>query len=201
MLVQESQLTFTNRMEEDTVAGSFGYERAARGNEPLEEMLACFRSRNGLQIYVAEFRDSFFQALVGMYEDFEPKRGAQGLPPVGRDRLISWLRPLCDNNLNLVALSQHRVIGHTMLCPIGKGGAEFAIFIHQDFRNQGIGSEFTRITLQYGRAMRLRHIWLTVEVNNFSAIRVYKKMGFQVSGTYYPEVEMVLDFEEGVTMK
>jgi ribosomal protein S18 acetylase RimI-like enzyme len=201
MLVQESQLTFRNRMEQDRDSGSVGYERAGLGTDTPEGTLASFQSRKGFQIRVVEFRDFFFQALVGMYEDFEPKRGAQGLPPVGHDRLISWLRPLCDQNLNLIALSQHRVIGHTMLCPLGQGGAEFAIFIHQDFRNQGIGSEFTRMTLQYGRARGLRHIWLTVEVNNFSAIRVYKKMGFQVSGTYYPEVEMVLDFEEGVTAK
>jgi RimJ/RimL family protein N-acetyltransferase len=201
MLEQESQLTFRDRMDEDTNAGTFNTERAGLENDGVEEILACFQSQKRFQIQVVEFRDFFFQALVRMYEDFEPKRGAQGLPPVGRDRLISWLRPLCDNNLNLLALSQHRVIGHTMLCPIGKGGAEFAIFIHQDFRNQGIGSEFTRITLQYGKTRGLRHIWLTVEVNNFSAIRVYKKMGFQVSGTYYPEVEMVLDFEERVGAK
>jgi ribosomal protein S18 acetylase RimI-like enzyme len=69
-----------------------------------------------------------------------------------------------------------------MLCPIGKGGAEFAIFIHQDFRNQGIGSEFTRITLQYGRTMRLRHIWLTVRPTTSPRSGSTRKWGFTLAG-------------------
>lgn len=188
-------MAFGNEMDEKTDTISFDSERAKLGSGGLLETLTCFQSRRECQIEIVEYQEVFFQALVGMYEDFEPKRGAQGLPPVGRERLVSWLRPLCDNNLNLIALFEERVIGHTMLCPMNQGRAEFAIFIHQDFRNQGIGSSFTRVTLEYAKAKGLRHVWLTVEVNNFSAIRVYKKMGFRTSGNYYPEVEMVLHFD------
>jgi RimJ/RimL family protein N-acetyltransferase len=195
MLVREWEAAVGNGMDEGADAGRVDSQLANLEPTVLKETLACFETRQGLQIRIVEFRDVFFQPLVQMYEDFEPKRGAQGLPPVGRDRLISWLRPLCLNHLNLLAFLGDRIIGHTMMCLMGPDRAEFAIFIHQGFRNQGIGSEFTRITLEYGKANRLRHIWLTVEVNNFSAIRVYKKMGFQMSGTYYPEVEMVLNLE------
>jgi len=193
MLVREWEAAVGNRMDEGSDPGRV--DSQLREPDVPEKTFACFQIAKGFQIRVVEFRDVFFQAIVEMYEDFEPKRGAQGLPPVGRDRLISWLRPLCLNHLNLLAFFGDRLIGHTMLCFMGTDRAEFAIFIHQDFRNQGIGSEFTRITLEYGRAKRLRHIWLTVEVNNFSAIRVYKKMGFQISGTYYPEVEMVFNLQ------
>jgi RimJ/RimL family protein N-acetyltransferase len=195
MLPQESKVAFGNEMDEETDTVSFDTEKAKLGSHGLLKTLASFQSRKGFHIQVMEFQEVFFHALVGMYEDFEPKRGAQGLPPVGRERLVSWLRPLCDNNLNLIALFEKRVIGHTMLCPMNQGRAEFAIFIHQDFRNQGIGSSFTEVTLEYAKTKGLRHVWLTVEVNNFSAIRVYKKMGFGTSGSYYPEVEMVLDLD------
>jgi ribosomal protein S18 acetylase RimI-like enzyme len=193
MLAQESQVACGYEMDQDKSTESVGLAQANAGGNSAEETLECFRSRRGLQVRVVEYQEAFFQALVRMYEDFEPKRGAQGLPPVGRDRLVSWLRPLCDNNLNLIALLEDRVIGHSILCPMNTGGAEFAIFIHQEFRNQGIGSQLTGVTLQYGRTKGLQSIWLTVEVNNFSAIRVYRKMGFEISGTYYPEVEMALD--------
>jgi GNAT superfamily N-acetyltransferase len=190
------KVDFGNEMDGDTDSGRLDFGPAkAKSDGPLET-LARFQSRSGFQIQVAEYQKGVFQALVGMYEDFEPKRGAQGLPPVGYDRLVSWLLPLCDNNLNLIALFEDRVIGHAVLCALNGGRAEFAIFLHQDFRNQGIGSSFTEVTLQYGRTKGLRHVWLTVEVNNFSAIRVYKKMGFRISGTYYPEVEMILDLDE-----
>jgi hypothetical protein len=49
-----------------------------------------------------------------MYEAFEPKRGAQGLPPLGRDRIVAWLRPLLIESLNLLALHRDKVIGHTI---------------------------------------------------------------------------------------
>jgi len=197
MLAQEAELTCENGMDDSIGSESRNRQLGKTEKDSCREVLASFRSHKGFQIQVVEFREFFFQELVRMYEEFEPKRGAQGLPPIGRDRLISWLRPLCDNNLNLIALFQDRIIGHAMLCPMRGDSAEFAIFIHQDFRNQGIGFEFTRNTLEYGRSRGLRHIWLTVEVNNFSAVRVYKKIGFEISSTYYPEVEMALDLEEG----
>ena len=36
---------------------------------------------------------------------------------------------------------------------------------------------------------------LTVEVNNVPAIHFYKKLGVQISGTYHPEVEMLLNLD------
>src|SRR5215813_9563937 len=168
MLLSQSKVAFGNEMDEDTDSGSFDFGPAkVKSDHPLET-LARFQSRTGFQIQVVEYQKGIFNALVAMYEDFEPKRGSQGLPPVGQDRLVSWLLPLCENNLNLIALFEDRVIGHTVLCPLNRGPAEFAIFIHQDFRNQGIGSSLTEVTLQYGRTKGLRHVWLTVEVNNFS---------------------------------
>jgi ribosomal protein S18 acetylase RimI-like enzyme len=52
------------------------------------------------------------------------------------------------------------------------------------------------VTLKYARLKRLRNVWLSVEVNNQCAIRVYKKKGFHVSGMFGPEQEMTLDLEE-----
>jgi RimJ/RimL family protein N-acetyltransferase len=176
--------------------------KAHENSEGLQEhLLVRFQTRPGSVVEFVEYHEHLFEPLVAMYEAFEPKRGAQGLPPLGRDRILTWLRPLLSENLNLLALHGDKVIGHTMLCPVPlrRGCAEFAIFVHHDFRNQGIGTEFTRATLNYGKEKGLHQIWLTVEVNNFPAIRVYKKLGFQISGTYYPEVEMLLNFEVAPT--
>jgi RimJ/RimL family protein N-acetyltransferase len=159
-------------------------------------LLSTFNSRTGLEIKVVEFRESRLDDLVQMYYEFEPKRAAQGLPPVGRERILAWLRHLQESGHNLLALWDDRVIGHSMLCPMEHRRAEFAIFLHQDFRNQGIGTGLTEVTLEYARLKGLRNIWLSVEVSNRSAIRVYKKHGFEVSGMFGPEQEMALDLEE-----
>jgi RimJ/RimL family protein N-acetyltransferase len=159
-------------------------------------VLSTFESRVGLVIEIVEFCDNRFDELVEMYNNFEPKRAAQGLPPVGRERIVAWLRHLQKSGHNLVALWNGNVIGHSMLCPMERQRAEFAIFLHQDFRNQGIGTGLTQVTLNYARLKGLRNVWLSVEVNNHCAIRVYKKKGFQISEIFGPEQEMALGSEE-----
>ena len=160
------------------------------------DVLSTFESRARLVIEIVEFSDNRFDELVEMYNDFEPKRAAQGLPPVGRERIVAWLRHLQKSGHNLLALWNGHIIGHSMLCPMDRQRAEFAIFLHQDFRNQGIGTGLTEVTLNYARRKGLRNVWLSVEVNNHCAVRVYKKKGFRVSEIFGPEQEMALDLEK-----
>ena len=157
--------------------------------------LSTFNSRAGLTIEVVEFCEIPRDELLEMYDQFEPKRAAQGLPPVGRDRIVARLRHLERSAHNLLALWDDRVIGHAILCPMEQRRAKFAIFLHQDFRNQGIGTGLTEVTLEYARLKGLRNVWLSVEVNNRCAIRIYRKQGFQVSGLFGPEQEMSLNVD------
>lgn len=169
-------------------------EATSRSRQP--GLPSTLHSKAGLVIEVVELCDRWFDELVEMYIDFEPKRAAQGLPPVGRDRVVAWLRHLQKNGHNLLALRNGEVIGHSMLCPMEHQRAEFAIFLHQDFRNQGIGTGLTEVTLEYARLKGLHNVWLSVEVNNRCAIRVYRKQGFEVSGMFGPEQEMSLNLKE-----
>jgi RimJ/RimL family protein N-acetyltransferase len=194
-----SHLPFTWQDPSWSASECFAEERpvaAPTCTQGQADVLSTFESRTGLAIEVIEFCNNLFDALVEMYNDFEPKRAAQGLPPVGRERIVAWLRHLQKSGHNLLALWNGEVIGHSMLCPVDPQRAEFAIFLHQNFRNQGIGTALTEMTLKYARLKRLRTIWLSVEVNNACAIRVYRKKGFQVSGMFGPEQEMTLDLEK-----
>ena len=83
-----------------------------------------------------------------------------------------------------------------MLCPVNPSRAEFAIFIDQGYRDQGIGTRFTELTLQFARSKGFGRVWLSVEVNNLRAIRVYKKLGFQLRDLYGPEQEMEVVLEK-----
>jgi RimJ/RimL family protein N-acetyltransferase len=157
---------------------------------------ANFSSKKGLEIVVIELSENHFEQLVEMYDHFEPKRAAQGLPPTGLDRIISWLDHLQKTGHNLVALYRKQLIGHAMLCPVNPTRAEFAIFIQQDFRNQGIGTKLTEVMLEFARGKGYRRIWLSVEVNNLAAIRVYKKLGFHTRDLFGPEQEMEICIAE-----
>ncbi len=72
------------------------------------------------------------------------------------------------------------MIGHSAFIPDpnGKSG-EFVIFVDQNVRNLGVGTELTRLTLQTARELSFDSIWLTVESSNLIAIKLYRNFGFQ----------------------
>jgi GNAT superfamily N-acetyltransferase len=134
-------------------------------------------------------------ALLGFYEEFEPKRGAQGLPPRGTERLNRWLDTVLAHGIHLVALREGGLIGHALLIPTHADGvSEYAIFLREDERGQGVGTELTRASIEVAREAGVRRLCLSVELQNRAAVRSYEKAGFHfLPGTIYsPEAEMEL---------
>lgn len=133
-------------------------------------------------------------ALDAMFDDFSPKRAAQGLPP-GDPRLRSaWLDRVLAHGHHLVATVDDVVVGHGMLIPFPPDGAELANFVHQAVRNRGIGTALNRQLVSLARDHRLRRLWLCVEPSNRAAIRSYEKAGFRPRAVtaWSPELEMEL---------
>jgi ribosomal protein S18 acetylase RimI-like enzyme len=130
--------------------------------------------------------------LEAMYDAFEPKRVAQGLPPDDPGRRHKWLDGLLASGLHLVVEIDGRIRGHGMLLPFEERSAELANFLHQSARDRGIGTALNRALVDAGRAAGFRRIWLCVEPSNRRAIRSYEKVGFRrrvVTG-WAPELEM-----------
>jgi RimJ/RimL family protein N-acetyltransferase len=114
-----------------------------------------------------------------MYDAFEPKAMAQGLPPSRQDARRAWVSALMNRGVNFAAWSGEKVIGHASVLPdFGKRDGEYVIFILSAYRNRGLGCELTRMSVDKARTLSLTHLWLTVEVYNFHALRVYHKAGF-----------------------
>src|SRR5512140_3448473 len=131
-------------------------------------------------------------ALQSMYEAFEPKRAAQGLPPADADTIARWLDRVLAEGTHLVIEVGDVVQGHAMLLPIDRGRAELANFLHQDVRNRGIGTHVNRLILQLAREAGFRKVWLCVEPGNRPAVRSYERAGFRMKPgqIWDPEVEM-----------
>jgi RimJ/RimL family protein N-acetyltransferase len=121
-----------------------------------------------------------FASLLEMYRTFHPKPASQGLPPEDPEICQNWIKQLFEIGENLLALRGDTVIGHAALIPDveGKSG-EFVIFVDQNNRNLGIGTELTQFTLENSRQLGFDSVWLTVNVSNFIAIKLYKKFGFE----------------------
>jgi len=123
-----------------------------------------------------------FSALVEMYIIFSPKPASQGLPPKNPEVCYNWVKQLFDIAMNFLAWRNDKVIGHAALVtdPTGKSG-EFIIFVDQNDRNLGVGTELMRLTLEEARKLAFDSIWLTVENSNLIAIKLYRNFGFQFS--------------------
>jgi ribosomal protein S18 acetylase RimI-like enzyme len=60
---------------------------------------------------------------------------------------------------------------------------ELVIFVDQNHRNLGVGTELARFILEKSRQCGLELVWLTVRVLNFIAIQLYRKVGFEFCDT------------------
>ncbi|MDX1675436.1 MAG: GNAT family N-acetyltransferase [Longimicrobiales bacterium] len=136
-------------------------------------------------------------ALRDMYDDFEPKRVAQGLPPAEEGQRAAWLGSILADGHHLVVEIEGRVVGHGMLLPMRDDDAELANFLHQATRDRGIGTTLNRALLELGRSLGIRRVWLSVEPFNRRAIRSYEKVGFQrrPMSPWSPEVEMEVELD------
>jgi GNAT superfamily N-acetyltransferase len=146
------------------------------------------------------------RALEAMYADFDPKRGAQGLPPDGPVATRTWLDRVLARGKHLVAEMDGRLVAHVMLVPMEDGVVELANFVHQSARNRGIGTALNRIALDVAREEGCRRVWLSVEPSNRAAMRSYQNAGFKrLPGSLWaPELEMAIDLtahEDGAGAK
>jgi GNAT superfamily N-acetyltransferase len=150
-------------------------------------------TRKGRALEIRQFSREDFGALVSMYKVFEPKRVAQGIPPPDVPRIAHWLDRLEQKSQALVAWEGGKVVAHTILCPMPANAVEFTIFVHQDYREEGLGTVLSRHTLQWAMRMGFTRAFLTTEISNFRALRLFRKLGFQTTSSYGDEVEMNLD--------
>jgi GNAT superfamily N-acetyltransferase len=117
---------------------------------------------------------------MGMYHRFSPKPASQGLPPADLENCKRWLNDLIRIGENILAWDEQEVIAHAALIPDVQGGSgEYVIFVHQDYRNRGIGTALTQAILDEARTLGFQSVWLTVAVTNAIAVRLYVKLGFQ----------------------
>jgi L-amino acid N-acyltransferase YncA len=153
--------------------------------------------KTGRPFLIRPLEERDFRRLTRMYESYEPKRGAQGLPPVEPAMISRWLARIAREGRHVVVEAEGEVVGHGMLIPFAAGTAELANFLHQSVRDRGIGTVLNRALIDEGRGMGLRRIWLSVQPSNRRAIRSYEKVGFRhrPATVWAPEIEMELDLQ------
>jgi RimJ/RimL family protein N-acetyltransferase len=131
-----------------------------------------------------------------MYDSFMPEAVAQGLPPTDQAARQSWIRTLLETGENYAAIIEGKVVGHAALLPnMETNDGEYVIFVGGPHRKRGLATVLTKMAIQRAKALGLGCIWLTVESDNFKAIKLYRKMGFQFCDAGLSERKMVLGIE------
>lgn len=155
-----------------------------------------FEGKDGTPLLVRPYESDDRDALVSMYADLDQYSRAMGLPPATVPQIDDWLERLCANGWNLIALDGDRAIGHVAVVPADASAPEFLIFVHQDYQNDGVGTELIKQLVAY--AADRDHSGLTLEVSkgNKRAITVYQNVGFDVAKRKLSELEMELDLED-----
>lgn len=148
--------------------------------------------KDGRAFELRAYRPEDRAELERMYDAFEPKRVAQGLPPMNADPRRQWLDTVLASGHHVLVEVEGRVAGHGMLLPFVSDGAELANFLHQSIRNRGIGTALNSALLELARHHGITRVWLSVEPSNRSAVRSYEKVGFRRKFTsgWAPELEM-----------
>jgi GNAT superfamily N-acetyltransferase len=139
-----------------------------------------FKDKSGQPYSVENGSATDCSLIMDMYRVFSPKPASQGLPPEDSETCEKWVKDILEIGINVLARRGEEIIGHAALIPDGKGNTgEFIIFVHQDCRNLGVGTELTKWTFERARGLGLQSIWLTVAMTNFIAIKLYRKLGFE----------------------
>ena len=132
--------------------------------------------------------------LVEMYERFDPRGAALGLPPHTLEARHLWIRHAVRQIVNVAAFSPSgEVVGHSFLAQDGPGSAEIAVFVHQEFRRRGIGAALLRKALERGQALELDAVWAATDTRNKAALQLLETSGFRVRRSDVDGVELEID--------
>ncbi|MFB6070724.1 MAG: N-acetyltransferase family protein [Halanaeroarchaeum sp.] len=163
---------------------------------PFPEPPVEFEDQEGRDVEIRGFDRDDLDALVEMYVDFDPADRAQGIPPIGEERVRNWLdHLLVEGSYNVVAVvGEHgeEAVGHATLVEDEGGAYELAIFVHQDYQGAGIGTHLLETLLGHGAANGVEKVWLTVERWNRPAVKLYEKVGFETTEAESFELEMAI---------
>lgn len=155
--------------------------------------ISC-KDKAGIDFEVGPIGKDQRELLRDMYDGFDPKSVSQGLPPYNQRTRWLWIDDLLQKADNFALWNGDQIVGHSVMVPVlsNKEG-EFLIFLSKEFRDRGLGAALGRLALGRAKELNLARVWLDVEAYNFTAINLFKKLGFKFHGRRDIERVMVLE--------
>lgn len=162
-----------------------------------QDLKRTFIDKCGERLIVRPADTNDYGIILCMYDLFEPKQCAQGIPPADPECRKNLVRKIIDKSINVVSETESIAVGHACLIDIEPGvRSELEIAVHQDWRGRGIGTAMLSLLIEVARRCGYRKIWLSVDNTNRSAIHIYRKYGFTFIGPFDSEREMELELKQ-----
>jgi [ribosomal protein S18]-alanine N-acetyltransferase len=119
--------------------------------------------------------------------------------PYSRLDFVSCL--LIEREGFIVACKDGSVIGYVIAMPQGQEGSIQSIAVLPEFREKGIGEMLMKSAINHLTG-RFKRVYLLVDVNNESAIRLYHRLSFNETGKiikeYYPNEDDAIEMARGL---
>lgn len=137
-----------------------------------------------------------------------PRTQIHEASPKEWEAVQAWLRPgtasdrlqANPNATNLVSMHRGRVAGCVQLVrnppqrqPLS-GRWLFALAVRTPYRGMGIGEALSRAVIRRAASEGAKELWLLVREDNRPALRLYRKLGFEVKPI--PEIQAQLEEEQ-----
>jgi diamine N-acetyltransferase len=161
-----------------------GRHRVSAGSTPIINIV-------GELVALGPLRSELNATYARWFNDFETTRALGDIaPPWTLERQEAWYREeVSAENLipfTVYAREGWQPVGTTALLDVDfrNRTAEYGIIIGEpDFRGRGLGSEITRLIVEYAfDTLGLHTLLLTVYSFNVAGIRAYQKAGFHEIG-------------------
>ena len=139
-------------------------------------------------IHIRSATDSDQQAIMEIYNDAVLNTTATfDTDPRTIEKQMEWFRKHKKNHPVLVAENDNVIIGWASLSPWSDRCAydttvEISIYVHKDFRGQGIGSKLLEIITLEGKKENNHTVISRISQGNETSIHLHEKFGYHHVG-------------------
>jgi putative acetyltransferase len=161
------------------------------------EWETTFTTKNGKLLRFRPKKPSDTEMLWAMFATLSETSISNLILPYTRERVEGWTSNIDFSDvLTIVAVTKEkdvqRIVASASLKfnaqEVFKHKAEFAITVHDDYQNIGVGTALLNHLISIARKKNLKKVFLTVNDGNTKALHVYEKAGFQIEGTLRKEI-------------
>ncbi|MEY7851990.1 N-acetyltransferase family protein [Natrarchaeobius sp. A-rgal3] len=157
-----------------------------------------FVDEQGDPMLVEPLTSTRLDDLVDVYDAYPERHRSMGLPPIGRERIETWLERLVERGTALVAVNDGRVVGHAAYAPSSSAEAHMVVFVDPAFHGRGIGTELCRHVVATAADAGHDALLLDVGGENERALSLYRRLGFETIDRSGNDFRMRLCFDDPI---